>query len=117
MGAGVKARTSIERSVEMEVDRIVGPFGLINNKIDADYIAELRAKGGQRKLHSALETALNIGSGFVISWCMWTFVVGPLWSIPFHIGDSLGITALFTVTSVARSYLWRRYFNGRIINS
>lgn len=68
----------------------------------------------QSKLESAIETFFNIGSGFIISFLMWVLVVGPLFDIPTHMGQSFWITVLFTITSVLRSYVWRRYFNVRL---
>lgn len=62
-----------------------------------------------------IEAALNIGSGFIISWMVWTFVVAPLFGLPFGMHDSLAITAIFTVTSLLRAYAWRRWFNWRFI--
>lgn len=70
----------------------------------------------QSRLSSGLEATLNTASGFVISWMVWTFVVAPFYGLPFHAGQSFAITCIFTVTSLLRSYLWRRYFNGRITN-
>ncbi len=61
-----------------------------------------------------VETSFNIGSGFVISLLVWWVVVGPLiasgYLNPDNSVDAILVTSLFTVTSVARSYLWRRYF-------
>ncbi len=66
----------------------------------------------QSKMETLLETTLNIGTGFVISWLVWMYVVPVLW--PQHaseMGTAFALTALFTVTSFARSYVWRRFFN------
>ena len=68
----------------------------------------------QSKIESAIETTLNIGSGFVISLLMWVYVVAPLWGLEVTYLDNFAITSLFTVTSVIRSYVWRRYFNQRL---
>lgn len=68
----------------------------------------------QSKLESAIETFFNIGSGFVISYLMWLYVVSPVFGIPASHTQTFGITVLFTVTSVLRSYVWRRYFNARL---
>jgi len=69
----------------------------------------------QTKVESAIESTANIATGFVISWCVWMFVVTPLIQAgylqagPAH--DAFYITSIFTVTSWLRSYFWRRYFN------
>lgn len=68
----------------------------------------------QSRFGAGIETALNIGSGFILSWGVWVWVVAPLWDIPFSMADSLGITAIFTLISAARSYLWRRWFNAKV---
>lgn len=67
----------------------------------------------QSRVHSANEAMLNTGSGFVLSWALWVFVVGPLWNIPFNMFDSVSITLLFTALTLVRTYIWRRVFNGR----
>lgn len=69
----------------------------------------------QSRLESFFEQCLNIGSGFIISLLLWAFVVSPFWGFESNIQDTLGITAVFTVVSVIRGYLWRRYFNFRAI--
>jgi len=68
----------------------------------------------QSRTESAIETGLNIGSGFLISLAMWTWVVSQLWHIDTHLHDNLAITGLFTITSLLRSYIWRRCFNARL---
>lgn len=65
----------------------------------------------QSKIESGIETFLNIGSGFIISFFVWTFVVMPLWGFESSPVDNLYIVGVFTVTSIIRSYLWRRFFN------
>lgn len=70
----------------------------------------------QTRVSSFVEQILNVGSGFIVSLIVWTLIVTPYWDIEVSMTDNLTITALFTVISVARGYLWRRYFNKRIIN-
>lgn len=65
----------------------------------------------QTPLESLIESLLNIGSGFVISMLMWTFVVAPLFGISSTTSQNFAITGIFTVTSVIRSYAWRRIGN------
>ena len=75
-------------------------------------LAETR---GQTPIESAIETFLNIGSGFLLSWALWLFVAAPLWGIETNLTESASLTGLFTIVSVIRSYAWRRAFNqGRI---
>lgn len=66
----------------------------------------------QSKLETLFETTLNVGTGFIISWLVWMHVVPVFW--PEHASGmttAFWLTALFTVTSFARSYIWRRFFN------
>ncbi len=66
----------------------------------------------QSKLESLAETTMNIVTGFIISWLVWMFLVPVIW--PQHVSTvavGFGLTALFTVTSFVRSYVWRRFFN------
>jgi len=68
----------------------------------------------QTKLESKIETAVNIFSGFIISYAMWKFVVNPIIEFGWlTIHDAFAITMIFTVTSVLRSYYWRRFFARR----
>ena len=63
----------------------------------------------QSKIESALETAANTASGFIVSWLAYRYVVMPHMQ---HIrNEALWVTALFTVLSLVRSYVWRRFFN------
>ena len=66
---------------------------------------------GQSRSESLVESALNIGSGFLLSWLMWVWVAAPLFAIEVRANESLAIVCLFTITSLIRSYLWRRAFN------
>lgn len=65
----------------------------------------------QGKLGSFLEASSNVLSGFLISWLMWQFVVAPIWGYDTGVADATGITLLFTVSSLIRSYTLRRLFN------
>ena len=75
-----------------------------------DYVlAKLRTR--QPKLESSIEVGVNIASGFIVSYLVWVFIVPLFW--PEHAssyGTAFGIVVLFTVSSVIRSYLWRRFF-------
>ncbi len=65
----------------------------------------------QTKLESHIEASTNIATGFLISWCVWIFLVPVFWP-QLKTGPQLGfwVTVLFTVTSYLRSYFWRRFF-------
>lgn len=67
----------------------------------------------QTRLGSLVEVALNVVIGFSISW------VANLWILPlygFHISGTQAFTMglIFTVISVVRGYLLRRFFNGHL---
>lgn len=64
----------------------------------------------QSKKVSFLEACLNTASGFIVSLIVWHYVA--MWyGIPMPFVTNLEITGIFTVVSIARSYLWRRLFN------
>jgi len=65
----------------------------------------------QTRMESFIEAGANIASGFVLSLGVWMFVVMPLWGIELKLHDNLAITSIFTVTSLLRSYVWRRIGN------
>lgn len=64
----------------------------------------------QSRKESLIEATLNTLSGFLVSFGLWLFVVAPLFGIQSNPVESFWITSVFTVVSVARSYLWRRLF-------
>ena len=64
----------------------------------------------QTKLESMIESFCNNGSAFIISVCLWHWVVGPLWDAKI-LTNAFEVTTTFTVVSFIRSYLWRRFFN------
>lgn len=65
----------------------------------------------QSKKSSLLEQFFNVGSGFIISLCVWVYVVNPVWELNVTPADNIYITLLFTVVSIVRGYVWRRLFN------
>lgn len=66
---------------------------------------------GQTHLHSLIEQVLSVGSGFVVALFVWLFLIVPVYGIEVTMLDNLAITAIFTVVSVIRGYIWRRVFN------
>ena len=68
----------------------------------------------QSRLESMIETNLNILSGFIVSFFLWSYIVGPLYGIETDFFQNLGIVFIFTISAVIRGYLWRRYFNRRL---
>jgi len=62
----------------------------------------------QTRLISFIEAVLNVGSGLVVSACVWV-IVGPYYGYSVLFTTALGLSSIFTVTSTIRSYLWRRF--------
>lgn len=69
----------------------------------------------QSRISSVFEAVLNQLSGFVFSLIVWAYVVAPLYGFDVNWQQNFEITAMFTVLSVLRSYLWRRFFNSRCV--
>jgi len=83
-----------------------------------DYVpaAPLNGLTGQQTMwESILETAINIASGFLVSYLVFLFVIPIFW--PEHAssyGTAFGVVMVFTVTSFLRSLIWRRFFNAEL---
>lgn len=71
----------------------------------------------QSRIESLVEQGISITIGFLVSLLMWMWVVAPLISNHYLTAggfvDSLTITTLFTITSLARGYIVRRVFTVR----
>lgn len=67
----------------------------------------------QTRLGSLVEVSVNIAIGFAINWLA-NILVLPLFG--FHVtgAQAFSIGLIFTVISVARSYVVRRWFERRI---
>lgn len=70
----------------------------------------------QTKVVSLVEACVNVGSGFLLSMVIWQAIANPLFGYDISLVQNFGLTSIFTVVSVARSYLWRRFF-ARGLNS
>jgi hypothetical protein len=68
----------------------------------------------QSRIDSLMEAVTNTAVGFIISLITWAIVAWAL-SIPMTWGKNFEITGIFTVVSVARSYVLRRAFDGRTV--
>ena len=68
----------------------------------------------QSRLESLVEASLNTASGFIVSLLVWQWVVAPAFGLPVDWVMNFWITGIFTVVSILRSYLWRRFFNAGI---
>lgn len=64
----------------------------------------------QSRRMSIVETIANTSLGFVIS-VLTTQIVLPQYHCPVTMSDNVEITTIFTIISVARGYIVRRFFN------
>lgn len=67
----------------------------------------------QSKLGSLVEALINTVIGFVLTIAI-SPIVYPLFGHAFTFTQNLGITAIFTIVSILRSYAVRRWFNAKI---
>ena len=63
----------------------------------------------QSRLGSLAESAVNVASGYVVALFIGIWVY-PLFGIQVTLNQNVGLTLIFTVTSLLRSYIWRRIF-------
>lgn len=70
----------------------------------------------QTRWESFQEQLFNIGSGFILSYLTWKFMLHPLITHgKLSIDDSFIITSIFTAISVVRGYIWRRAYNKKTL--
>lgn len=67
----------------------------------------------QTRLGSFIEAWINVAIGFAINFVA-NLVILPLIGFHISVGQNLFIGVLYTVISVARSYVIRRWFNARL---
>ena len=65
----------------------------------------------QTKAMSAIEQICNVASGFIVSLALWELVICPYFDIVRTETQGIKITAIFTLASLVRGYVWRRIFN------
>ena len=64
----------------------------------------------QTKKQSFIEANINTLSGFIVSYIT-LITLNYFYQMNLSVFDSLEITLIFTVSSILRNYLVRRYFN------
>ena len=69
-------------------------------------------KKEEKKMNDIFESVIDVGSGFILAILIQMFIF-PLFDFHPSIFDSMGIALIFTVVSMTRSALWRRYFRKR----
>jgi len=67
----------------------------------------------QTRTGSFVEACIGTAIGFVMSLVL-SLIVYPMHGHSFTLGENVSITLIFTVASVARGYVVRRFFNARI---
>ncbi len=67
----------------------------------------------QSKLGSLYESAINIAIGAVVA-LLSQLIVFPMFGIDVPLSANIGIMMWFTLISVIRSYVIRRWFNDRL---
>ena len=69
----------------------------------------------QSRLMSLIESLTNVAIGMVVSF-FGQIVVSHWYGLPLNFAQNMQIVLFFTVLSVARSFVVRRWFNRRIKN-
>lgn len=67
----------------------------------------------QTRLGSFIEVCINILIGFSINWVANLYVL-PMYGFQITGGQAFSMGLVFTVISVVRSYVIRRWFNARL---
>lgn len=68
----------------------------------------------QTRLESLAESTLNVATGMLVSFAM-GMIVYPMFGFDVSVTQNSWIVVIFTIASFARSYIWRRWFNGRLV--
>jgi hypothetical protein len=67
----------------------------------------------QTKLGSAIETCVNVTIGLVISMIANHFIF-PAFGFALSTHDNVAISVIYTIISIVRQYVLRRWFNARL---
>ena len=67
----------------------------------------------QSRIGSAIESAANVAIGYIVALAS-QLVIFPAFGIRVSLATNLWIGAWFTLVSLARSYVLRRWFNARL---
>ena len=70
---------------------------------------------GQTKFESLVESATNIGVGYIVS-LMVQILVFPLFDLQVTLTENVVICLIFTAASLVRMYFLRRFFNWSKLN-
>ena len=64
-------------------------------------------------MSDVFESVIDVGSGFILA-ILIQMIIFPLFDLHPTIFENIQIALIFTVVSMTRSALWRRYFRKRI---
>ena len=67
----------------------------------------------QTKKQSLIESLINVTIGFLVTMIS-LYLLLPALGIESNTQKNIALTFYFTVLSIARNYLLRRYFNGKV---
>lgn len=67
----------------------------------------------QTRLSSLIESLMNIAIGYVVA-LLSQLAIFPLFGVHLPLSSNLAIGGWFTVVSLVRSYVIRRWFNARL---
>lgn len=68
----------------------------------------------QSRLESFVESCVSTAIGFGIALFTWQFIAAPIFGYHPTLEENLGITSIFTVVSILRQYVIRRFFEGNV---
>lgn len=71
----------------------------------------------QSKTSSLIENILNVLSGLLLSIFIIQPIIFKLYDIHLEMSQNIQIAIIFTAVSIIRGYIWRRYFNKRVLKS
>lgn len=70
----------------------------------------------QSKLSSFVEALMNVAIGFTINYIA-NLLIFPLFDMHISLIDNLWMGMIYTIISIVRSYVIRRWFNAKIHNT
>ena len=65
----------------------------------------------QTKKSSATEVVTGTAAGLILAWVTGQFLIYPYYHVKVDALLNLKLTAWFTIVSIIRGYVWRRWFN------
>lgn len=69
----------------------------------------------QGKIESFIEQLFNVGTGFILAFYTWDWLLKPLINQGvIEIENTFIITTIFTIISLLRGFFWRRAFDKKI---